>query len=54
MWIFFSIPLIFIILGILIWAIASKPRVLEFGSHMVLAGLIGLCFSLGQHYFPKK
>jgi len=54
MWLFFSIPAIFVILGILIWAVASKPRVLEFGGYLVLAGLIILCWSLSGHYFPLR
>ena len=54
MWVFFSIPVIFIVLGLIIWWGAAKPKVSEFGKLMVLAGLIGLCFSLGAHYFPRR
>ena len=52
MWLFFSIPVIFIILGLLIWLLAANPTVKECGRLTVQAGLICLCFSLGQHYFP--
>ena len=54
MWLFFSIPALFLILGLVIWVAASKPKVSEFGRLMVLAGLIGLCASLSGHYFPLR
>ena len=54
MWLFFSIPVIFVVVGIVIWAVAAKPKVAEFGRLTVLAGLIGLCFSLSGHYFPHR
>jgi len=54
MFVFFSIPIIFVVLGLVIWVAASKPKVADFGRLVMLAGLIGLCASLGQHYFPKR
>lgn len=50
MWLYFSIPVIFIVLGLVIWVAASKPKVSEFGRLM----LIGLCYSLSGHYFPLR
>ena len=54
MWLFFSIPVIFIILGVLVWVLASNPTVKEFGRLTAQAGLIGLVFSLSGHYFPRR
>jgi hypothetical protein len=54
MWLFFSIPVIFIILGCIIWVAAGNAKVSTFGHDMMLAGLIGLCFSLSGHYFPHR
>ena len=54
MFVFFSIPVIFVVLGLVIWVAAAKPKVSEFGRLVTLAGLIGLVFSLGQHYFPLR
>ena len=54
MWLFFSIPVIFILLGTLIWAVATNPIVKELGRLTAQAGLIGLCFSLSGHYFPHR
>ena len=54
MWLFFSIPIIFIVLGLLIWLLAANPTVKECGRLTVQAGLIGLVLSLGQHYFPLR
>lgn len=53
MWLYFSIPVIFIVLGCIIWGVASKPKVAEFGRMAALAGLIGLFLTVGQHYFPR-
>jgi hypothetical protein len=54
MWPFFSVPAIFIIIGIVLWigAPKSRPKVSEFGSKMVTTGLVVLCWSLSMHYFP--
>lgn len=56
MWLFFSVPLIFIILGSFTWWVASpsRPKISEFGRMMVGAGLFCLCLSLGAHFFPHK
>jgi hypothetical protein len=56
MWLFFTIPLLFIIFGSVTWWAASptKPKVSEFGRMMVGAGLFCLCLSLGAHYFPRR
>jgi succinate-acetate transporter protein len=54
MWLFFSIPVIFIVLGVLIWLLAANPTVKELGWLTAQAGLIGLCFSLSGHYFPHR
>jgi hypothetical protein len=54
MFVYFSIPMIFVILGLVIWVAASKPKVSEFGRLVLLAGLIGLCWSLSGHYFPLR
>jgi hypothetical protein len=40
--------------GVIVWAVASKPKVAEFGRMTALAGLIGLVFSLSGHYFPRR
>jgi hypothetical protein len=52
MWLFFSIPVIFIVVGCIVWAAAAKPKVAEFGRLTAQAGLIGLCWSLAGHYSP--
>jgi succinate-acetate transporter protein len=54
MWFFLSVPIIFIVLGLLIWLLAANPTVKECGRLTVQAGLIGLCFSLSSHYFPLR
>jgi hypothetical protein len=54
MWLYFSIPVIFIVLGTLIWLLAANATLKEIGKMTVQAGLIGLCFSLSGHYFPRK
>ena len=54
MWLFFSIPVLFILLGTLVWAVAVNPIVKELGRLTAQAGLIGLCFSLSGHYFPHR
>ncbi len=54
MFVYFSIPVIFVVLGLIIWVAAAKPKVSEFGRLMMLAGPIGLCFSLSGHYFPHR
>ena len=54
MFVFFSIPVIFVILGLIIWVVAAKPKVSEFGRLVMLAELIGLCWSLSGHYFPLR
>lgn len=55
MWMYFSVPLLFIIVGFLCclppW---RDPRLITFGWQCVLAGLIGLVFSLSGHYFPLR
>ena len=53
MYFFLSIPVIFIVLGVLVWLLAANPTVKELGRLTAQAGLIGLVFSLGSHYFPK-
>ena len=54
MWLFFSIPVLFILLGVLVWTFAAHPTVKELGRLTAQAGLIGLCLTLGQHYFPHR
>jgi hypothetical protein len=55
MWIYFSIPIIAILIGLVMWVPEWKSvKFREFGRLTVLAGLIGLVFSLGQHYFPRR
>jgi len=54
MWLFFSIPVIFIIMGLVIWVAAAKPKVSEFGKMAVFVGLFWLCSSLTTHYFPHR
>lgn len=53
MWVFFTVPVLFIILGVLIWVISANPTVKELGRLTAQAGLIGLVFSLSGHYFPR-
>ena len=53
MWVFFTVPVLFIILGLLIWVLAANPTLKECGRLTVQAGLIGLCFALSGHYFPR-
>jgi predicted RND superfamily exporter protein len=52
-WLYFSIPVLFIILGLLVWVISANPVVKECGRLTVQAGLIGLVFALSGHYFPR-
>jgi len=54
MFVFFSIPALFVVLGLVIWVAAAKPKVSEFGRLVMLAGLIGLVFSLSGHFFPLR
>jgi hypothetical protein len=53
MYFFLSIPVLFIVLGVLIWQLSANTSLKEFGRLTAQAGLIGLVFSLGSHYFPK-
>ena len=52
MWI--SIPVLFVLLGTLVWVVSANPIVKELGRLTAQAGLIGLCFSLSGHYFPIR
>jgi hypothetical protein len=51
---FLSIPVIFILIGTLVWAVSANPKISELGRMTAQAGLICLCFSLGQHYFTRR
>ena len=54
MFVFFSIPVLFIVLGLVVWVAAANPTAKEFGRLTLQAGLIGLVFSLSGHYFPVR
>jgi hypothetical protein len=54
MWFFFSIPIVFILIGTLVWAVAANPVVKETGRLVAQAGWIGLCLMLSGHYFPHR
>lgn len=56
MWLYFSISVIFIILGAILWSWspATKPKLSEFGKMAVFVGLFWLCSSLTTHYFPHR
>ena len=53
MWMFFSIPVLFIVLGVLVWVLSANATVKELGRLTAQAGLIGLVWSLSGHYFPR-
>ena len=55
MLLYFSIPVLFLVLGCIIWWAASptKPKASEFGHIMVAVGLFWLCSALGAHYLPR-
>jgi hypothetical protein len=54
MWLFFSIPVIFILGGGILWTWSptTKPKLSEFGKMLVFVGAFWLCWSLTSHYFP--
>jgi hypothetical protein len=54
MWFYMTIPVLFILLGTLAWAVSANPIVKETGRLVAQAGWIGLCLSLGQRYFPHR
>jgi Na+/phosphate symporter len=50
MWL--SVALIFIIVGVLFWAVSANPKISELGRMTAQAGLIILCWSLSGHFYP--
>jgi hypothetical protein len=40
------VPVIFMIVGLLLWALAANPKVAEAGRIMFAAGSFAICFAL--------
>lgn len=46
------VPSIMVVVGVLMYALATNPKVVEIGRLIAMAGLFGFAFSFGAHVFP--